>query len=75
MFDPFANSDDDKPRGVNRGVMFWSSGTQKRVFFTYRNKLVGLDAGTGKPATGFGDKGQLTSQRGSAATSPIWPIM
>jgi len=33
-FDPFAGSDDEKPRGVNRGVMFWSAGAQKRVFFT-----------------------------------------
>src|SRR5437773_7012921 len=53
-FDPFAGSDDEKPRGVNRGVMFWSAGAQKRVFFTYRHKLVGLDAVTGKPASGFG---------------------
>jgi quinoprotein glucose dehydrogenase len=63
-FDPFANSDDDKPRGVNRGVMFWSSGKQKRVFFTYRNKLVGLDATTGKPAAGFGDNGQVDLTKG-----------
>ncbi len=63
-FDPFANSDDDKPRGVNRGVMFWSSGKQKRVFFTYRNKLVGLDAATGKPAAGFGEKGQVDLTKG-----------
>ena len=33
-FDPFANSDDKKPRGVLRGVMFWSAGAQKRIFFT-----------------------------------------
>jgi quinoprotein glucose dehydrogenase len=63
-FDPFADSDDDKPRGVNRGVMFWSSGKQKRVFFTYRNKLVGLDAATGKPAAGFGDNGQVDLTKG-----------
>ena len=63
-FDPFANSDDDKPRGVSRGVMFWSSGKQKRVFFTYRNKLVGLDAVTGKPAAGFGANGQVDLTKG-----------
>ena len=44
--------------------MFWSSGKQKRVFFTYRNKLVGLDAATGKPAAGFGDNGQVDLTKG-----------
>src|SRR5947207_14299727 len=63
-FDPFANSDDEKPRGVNRGVMFWSAGAQKRVFFTYRHKLVGLDAFTGKPASGFCDNGVVDLTRG-----------
>ena len=63
-FDPFAGSDDEKPRGVNRGVMFWSSGKRKRVFFTYRNKLVGLDAATGKPAAGFGENGQVDLTKG-----------
>src|SRR6202049_3461778 len=63
-FDPFADSDDDKPRGVSRGVMFWSSGRQKRVFCTYRNKLVGLDAATGKLASGFGDNGQVDLTKG-----------
>jgi quinoprotein glucose dehydrogenase len=74
-FDPFAGSDDDKPRGVNRGVMFWSSGRQKRVFFTYRNKLVGLDASTGKPAPGLATTARLTLQRDSDATSPVSRIM
>jgi quinoprotein glucose dehydrogenase len=63
-FDPFANSDDEKPRGVNRGVMFWSAGAHKRVFFTYRDKLVGLDAVTGKPAPGFGDNGEVNLSKG-----------
>jgi quinoprotein glucose dehydrogenase len=63
-FDPFANSDDEKPRGVNRGVMFWSAGAQKRVFFTYRHKLVGLDAVTGKLVSGFGDNGVVDLTKG-----------
>ena len=44
--------------------MFWSAGAQKRVFFTYRHKLVGLDAVIGKPLAGFGDNGVVDLTKG-----------
>jgi quinoprotein glucose dehydrogenase len=58
-YDPFAGLDDERPRGVNRGVSYWASGKEKRILFTYRSKLVSLDAKTGKPSAGFGDNGQV----------------
>jgi outer membrane protein assembly factor BamB len=63
-YDPFAGSDDEKPRGVNRGVSYWTNGKDKRILFTYRSRLVSLDAKTGKPAGGFGDNGQVDLTHG-----------
>ncbi len=63
-FDPFAGIDDDRPRGVSRGVSYWANGKDKRILFTYRAKLVSLDAATGKPVPAFGDNGQLDLTRG-----------
>ena len=63
-YDPFADSDDERPRGVNRGVSYWASGKDKRILFTYRSKLVSLDARTGKPSAGFGDNGQVDLTQG-----------
>src|SRR5688500_7088030 len=63
-YDPFAGSDDERPRGVNRGVSYWASGKDKRILFTYRSKLVSLDAKTGKPSVGFGDNGQVDLTQG-----------
>ena len=63
-YDPFAGSDDERPRGVNRGVSYWTNGKDKRILFTYRSRLVSLDAGTGKPAAAFGDNGQVDLTQG-----------
>ena len=63
-YDPFAGTDDERPRGVNRGVSYWASGKDKRILFTYRSKLVSLDAKTGKPSAGFGDNGQVDLTQG-----------
>lgn len=63
-YDPFAGRDDERPRGVNRGVSYWASRNDKRILFTYRSKLVSLDAKTGKPSAGFGDNGQVDLTQG-----------
>ena len=63
-YDPFAGSDDEKPRGVNRGVSYWSNGKEKRILFTYRSRLVSLNARTGKPDAAFGDNGQVDLTQG-----------
>ncbi|MDB4889984.1 MAG: Pyrrolo-quinoline quinone repeat-containing protein [Gemmatimonadetes bacterium] len=54
-FDPFAGR--VREGHANRGVVFWSEGTERRVFFTAARRLYSLDAATGRPITTFGDSG------------------
>ena len=50
-------------QGANRGVMYWSSGSEKRVFAAVDQYLYGLDAATGKPIPTFGDQGRIDLRR------------
>ena len=63
-FDPFAGSEYETPRGVNRGVTYWQDGREKRVFATARSRLICLDARTGRPMPSFGDKGFVDLTQG-----------
>jgi quinoprotein glucose dehydrogenase len=41
-----------------RGVAYWTDGKEERIYFvTMGYRLVALDANTGQPVQGFGDKG------------------
>ncbi len=51
-------------RERNRGVTYWESGQERRVFFGYRNWLYALDAETGRPAAGFGEAGRVDMRVG-----------
>jgi quinoprotein glucose dehydrogenase len=46
-------------RGANRGVMYWTSGNDARVYAAVDQFLYGLDARTGKPIPAFGDNGRI----------------
>jgi len=35
-YDPFEGLDDDRPRGVSRGVTYWESGNDRRILSTFR---------------------------------------
>jgi len=48
----------------NRGVTYWESGDDRRIFFGHRNWLYALDARTGKPVQGFGDGGRIDLKTG-----------
>jgi quinoprotein glucose dehydrogenase len=52
-----------KGRGPNRGVMYWSSGNDKRVFAAVDQYLYALDAASGHPIPTFGDKGRIDLRR------------
>jgi quinoprotein glucose dehydrogenase len=54
-FDPFANR--VRESHVNRGVVYWSDGSERRVFFSAGRRLYSLDATTGRPALDFGTDG------------------
>lgn len=58
-FNPFATLAAPQPTHVNRGVAFWSEGTQKRIFFSAGRRLYSLDASTGLPDRAFGDSGSV----------------
>ena len=47
-----------------RGVNCWESGEDQRIYFAARHYLYALDARTGKPAHGFGDKGRVDLREG-----------
>lgn len=76
-FDPFAGH--EHAIHVNRGVVYWSKGSDSRILFTAGRRLYALDARTGRPIRAFGDSGSvdlaagLSRQVGDAylvATSP-----
>src|SRR5262245_7769563 len=45
--------------GPNRGVMYWRSGQEARVFSAVANFVYALDAVTGKPIPSFGTDGRI----------------
>src|SRR6266566_2845957 len=61
-FDPFANR--VRESHVNRGVAFWSEGSERRIFFSAGRRLYSLDATTGRPAPNFGDSGWVDLSAG-----------
>lgn len=50
--------------GVNRGVMYWTDGSQRRIFSTYGDRIFAFDAMTGAPIFDFGDKGSINMHDG-----------
>ena len=50
-------------RGPNRGVAYWESGDEWRLFVAADQYLYALDASTGVPVSGFGDQGRLDLRR------------
>jgi quinoprotein glucose dehydrogenase len=56
-FDPFANRTPELH--VNRGVVYWADGNDRRILFTAGQRLYALDARTGRPIPTFGDSGSV----------------
>ncbi|HWJ55080.1 MAG TPA: PQQ-binding-like beta-propeller repeat protein, partial [Vicinamibacterales bacterium] len=48
-----------KGSGPNRGVLYWQSGEERRVFAAADNFIYALDAATGKPIASFGSGGRI----------------
>jgi quinoprotein glucose dehydrogenase len=46
-------------RGPNRGVTYWSSGADRRIFAGIRSFVYALNAATGKPIPSFGNEGRI----------------
>jgi quinoprotein glucose dehydrogenase len=52
-----------KGQGANRGLMYWSAGTDRRVYAAVDQYLYALDAATGKPVPTFGEAGRIDLRR------------
>ena len=73
-FDPRAYEGGPEGAGPSgfkhRGVAWWSDGENERIFLNSRDRLYAIDAATGAPDTGFGDRGSvlLTAGHGRPVT-------
>lgn len=63
-FDPFANADHADASGVNRGLVFWQDGPDRRILFTASHYLHAVDARTGRPIESFGQQGRVDIKEG-----------
>ena len=63
-FDPFAAGAESSPLGVNRGVVYWSDGSERRIFVSAGQQLFALDARSGRPAASFGKDGRIDLRDG-----------
>jgi quinoprotein glucose dehydrogenase len=62
-FDPNLGSTTTR-KNRNRGVTYWRSGDDRRIFVVERNYLYALDARSGERVPGFGDKGRIDLREG-----------
>src|SRR4051794_3333273 len=51
-------------RGPNRSVVYWSSGTDRRIFAGVLSFVYALDARTGQKIASFGDNGRIDLREG-----------
>jgi len=58
----------------DRGLAYWSSGSDHRIFVGVMNFVYALDAATGKPIPAFGKDGRTVVTGCDDATSRIWDI-
>ncbi len=61
VFDPWNGQGG---RGVNRGLTFWSSGEDRRIYFVAGNFLYALNARSGLPVATFGTAGKVDLRDG-----------
>lgn len=52
------------PLHVNRGLVYWEDGKDKRIFFSAGSTLFALNANTGKLIESFGDLGMVSLKEG-----------
>src|SRR5512134_981543 len=70
-FDPKLDKDRTYNLFISRGVSYWRSGRQSRIFLgTLDGRLFALDARNGKPAAEFGQGGSLDFRAGVAEKFP-----
>ena len=63
-YDPFAASAKGGVAGVNRGVVYWREGDDRRILFSADHFLFAIDARTGQPVKSFGTDGSVDIKEG-----------
>ena len=63
-YDPFAGSAKGGGVGVNRGVVYWADGEDRRILYSADRFLFAVNARTGQPVSGFGTKGHVDIKEG-----------
>lgn len=64
-FDPKLEREAARNLFLHRGVAYWTDGGQKRLYYgTLDGELFAIDAASGEPAAGFGDKGRINLKEG-----------
>lgn len=65
VFDPFADTSKTKIEiNRNRGVVFWTDGIDKRIFYTAGSFLYSVNAESGRLNSSFGDSGRVGMHQG-----------
>jgi quinoprotein glucose dehydrogenase len=71
--EPFPDEPAQGLRGDSeRGVTYWSDGTERRLFVVRGEYLIALDARTGKPQTAFGDNGRVNLRPGLGPRATVY---
>ena len=63
-FDPAVFSEELLGMGTNRGLSYWSDGTEARIYYPAGPFLYALDAATGTPVRSFGTEGRVDLHTG-----------
>src|SRR5262249_39544690 len=63
-FDPFRAGAAQHALGVNRGVTYWRSGSDRRILACAGQRLYALDAASGRPIPTFGTQGSVDLTQG-----------
>jgi quinoprotein glucose dehydrogenase len=65
VFDPFKGVTDElSSLGVNRGLVYWEDGPDKRILFAAGQRLYAVDATKGVPVKTFGSGGSVDLREG-----------
>jgi quinoprotein glucose dehydrogenase len=74
-FDPFAQGGDTNEVGINRGVVYWAEGDDRRILISADHYLYALDATTGHPIPSFGQDGRIDIKDGLGRdVSNLWMV-
>jgi quinoprotein glucose dehydrogenase len=63
-FDPFASGADVSSLGVNRGLVYWEDGDDKRILYAAGQTLYAIDARKGQAIPSFGKGGGVDLREG-----------